>query len=170
MRGREEPGRGGMRGSTGGHPLPPSSSYPAPLFLITVFYDGHENQGTIWTGCIGAFTPGISMRTSASKVVAEPHSQKSRSQPRAGPAVCVGKLQGLWRELVRKGPQLTLGVNFPMSSGEHSVTSPCSHMAQSFSGCEMGNRLDSWQQGSPGCLEWTERSPVAIHEGDASCD
>lgn len=109
------------------------------------------------------------MRASASKVVVEPDSQKSRSQPRASP-VCVDKLQGHWGELVPEGATADPGSEFPVSSlREHQ-----GHLhVHTWHRASLGVKRETGLQlaaDSPGYPEWTERSPVVIHEGDASCD
>lgn len=104
----------------------------------------------MWTGCVSVFTAGISMRAPASKVVVKPPSQKSGSQPSAGPVrsspVHVGKLQGHWEELVPEGATADLGSEFPYELVKRALSDiSMSTRGTELLGCETGNRLDSWQ-------------------------
>lgn len=137
--------------------LAPSSPHPAPLFLITVFYNGFNNQGTVWTGCVAP-----SCREAAWECPHLRHSEarcpKLKIPTKSVLGSLCGQAAGSGRRAVLEGASLTQG------SRVYPTISLHSHLARSFP----GEACRTVGIGLTRLPRMDRKMPVAVLRGDAA--
>lgn len=67
----------------------------------------------MWTGCIGTLTPGISIGTSISKVIAKPQSPEPKVPTKSGSSSLCSQAAGSLRRDDPEGATADPGIEFP---------------------------------------------------------